>query len=242
MIKYLVFIFIALSPAYAKTISVSVFESGDSQFFETAKRGLEFFSLQVKRSCSIDIDFEINRGSIASTHDINFVNETMTVEYEGLQLKYFQPSLVELLKSNNLLNYKRELTLIDVPNLTGHCGFAFPKVQFEQSLPMDFKEQLKDHVLLNLKGGGCGSSSRLIAHELAHIFIQDNPPHMCEDGPCDENNILSVYRYISNFDENQSRGRRHNRYEDPIFRQRVPSVGVDIDTHQCLSILKTLGF
>lgn len=240
MIKYFLVLLIALSPAYAKTISVNVFESGDQDFFEIAKRGLEFFSAQVKRSCSIEMDFEINKGSIASTHNINFVNETTVVNYGGLQLKYFQPSLLELLKSNNLLKHKRELTLIDVPNLTGHCGFAFPRVQFEENMQMDFKEHMMNHVLLNLKSGGCGSSSRLIAHELAHIFIQDDPPHMCENGPCDENNILSVYRYISNSNEDRSRGRQHNRYEDPIFRQRAPSIGVEINADQCLSIIKTL--
>ncbi len=73
----------------------------------------------------------------------------------------------------------------------------------------------------------------MIAHELAHIFIQDNPPHMCGSRPCDEENILSVYRYVN-------RNNRPFNHYDPMMRERLPSIGTDISQEQCLAIEKTL--
>lgn len=166
---------------------------------------------------------------------------------------YFQYPLWQMLESAPSHFIDHHIKILNVPNLDGYCGFAFPEVQFsstEQSPQSPVSSRLKNNLLINFQQSGCGSYQRLVAHELAHLMVQDNPAHMCENEdkqlrPCPENNLLSVFRTLSpkppvhkfpgkpNFPFPQDNF-------DPAMPQKLPSIGTQLTPGQCQAIAHTV--
>lgn len=179
--------------------------------------------------------------------------------------QYYQYPLYRFLKHHPQIakrSHKKEISLILVKELSDHCAFSFPRVQFP-STPTSPREKeiislLTNRIILALSphpAFGCHNRRRLVAHELAHIFIQDDPknPHTClmngELHPCPPTNLLANFAilwesphrfYSSNSMISLPLQATRFMQSDDLFPEEVLATGTDITPEQCDQIEQSL--
>ncbi|MDD0854398.1 hypothetical protein HBN50_14900 [Halobacteriovorax sp. GB3] len=242
-----VLVFLLFSSHVYAAIPVTIYSTinQDSEF-QKLEQGIDFFFDKLNQSCRSNYQYEIKLKESLNVDVSPFKLLQSQTEIETKEGRdsfiFFQESLYHHLKENKIFKKNKGITIHSVADVTGHCGFAFPIIQFEQMQSPLLKEVLQNHLLISQDRAGCGNLSRLIAHELAHLFIQDNPPHQCGDQRCGEENILSVYRYIkprpSQFGSRGSRG--GDIFDDFLNPRQAPSIGVEFNEKQCESVARTV--
>lgn len=146
---------------------------------EVVKDGVVLFQESVLKYCSYDLELNIKEKPRFDD----------TVSFSANDSYSMKDSLSELITKNQALQ-KNEIKLFVVSDLGGVlCGYAFPEI----TRTSYFKETFS--ILIQEGDISCGAKERLVAHELAHLFIQDNPPHGCRDNngevvDCPVDNIL----------------------------------------------------
>lgn len=242
------------APLIFGAVDISIYSTKD--LYKSAQKiesGVEFFKNSVKESCGITLDFNIKIEAMTSDIGQRFKSHTYykkeVTKYGPQNFIYFQKDLYDYLDLNEGLVNSNGIKIHDVDEVEGHCAFAFPKIQFEKMNSKKLRKTLENHILLSRESEGCGSSSRLIAHELAHIFIQDDPPHRCGNKLCDEDNLLSVMRKMptqTHFHSGSQRGFNTSGFGGHIGQnhdgssiQKTPSIGRSLNSNQCQAIKKT---
>ena len=163
--------------------------------------GAEFFVEVLRRDCpNVPADLIVvpEPITIASVPgDVSFekpqeVDSTFPFSYEG------QSTLLHILDTFGEELDRKEQPEVSIMVVGDHlrCGDAFPRVQFKNVPQTEHNtnmiDRLKDRVLLNgTPGNSCKYQKRIAAHELAHIFVQDDPSHTCEGSACPPENLLS---------------------------------------------------
>ncbi len=234
----------------------------DGYDLNKAEGALEYFFGLINEQCQMDLHYRVEH---LPTWDMPFERfrfdplpqQSKMSSTQTSYFQYFQHDLWQLLNSSTYASNDYGVKILIVPNLDGYCGFAFPEIQFtaEEDYPSHQKVQrlLTNSLLINYQQAGCGSYNRLVAHELAHIFIQDNPAHYCpneagELRPCPEDNLLSVFRTVRPNPVGTKKPGGHNpfpsggigEFNDPMIPQKLPSIGTHILPVQCRAIAKTV--
>jgi hypothetical protein len=243
-------------------INVNYVSAADEQ---RVVEGIQFFTKIVKDNCNINIKASIEaRGLSASSKVFQYEQSWTPLPIEKLgnyYFRYYQKSVFELTTQHKLTQAPNAVTLFVTDHLSGHCGFAFPDIQFtdNQSLLQNSNSLInnkvlpwvRNRVLLGSTSSNtldCANSNRLVAHELAHIFVQDNPPHFCWDDdvkkniPCEDNNILATQRRVYPHHNGGPKGFPQPPIDnlgpdEPII---LPAIGTKITETQCKVILNTL--
>lgn len=254
---------VALSPFTLKAsveIHLGEISPQNQDFQEKMQNGLQYFFDLVNRQCHLDISYRVD---VLSPLELPFERFTFDgyprqyrVNHEESYFTYFQHDLAKIFVHSPQSFKEKSIKIFSVPNLDGYCGYAFPPIQFKlgDEYPLNEKltKKIEHTLLLNYEQGGCGNFNRIMAHELAHLFIQDNPPHQCKNDsgemrPCDEENLLSVFRLVAPEypfkkpgNHNPFGGNHGPEMGDPMAPKRMPSIGTSLTKDQCQAIKRTV--
>lgn len=226
--------------------------------------GVEFFNELLERRCGFRLNANITRADVLTEKSgPTFRNEpswvpTQVGDNQTYFFRFYQKDMFELTTVKQLTQKKNEVSIFVVDNFD-MCGFAFPDIQMTDSfhLSKNTDNQLNQFVLpwvqnrvimgsVSTGPRECHNSNRIVSHELAHVFIQDESPHTCWDEkqgayrPCPPDNILTTRVVI--YPEPRGNGFPHPRQYDmsPSEPEVRPAVGTDITERQCNSILSTV--
>lgn len=251
------------STAYAETfaidfrvVNVNSVSSSDEQ---RISEGIQFFNQILQRQCGFQMRAQIIRQDL-HLEDSRFRFESIwsARDIAGIGkyfFRFFQEKMYSVTTENNLQQKNNEVSIFVAPHLD-MCGFAFPDIQFldEETLAKNPDMNINSHIMPWIRNrviigatsqnlSDCSNSNRLVAHELAHIFIQDRSPHTCWDESrqqyrgCPEDNILATRRLI--YAEPRPGRPRPPGYgmDEPEVR---PAIGSIITPRQCQDILNTV--
>ena len=241
-----------------KLININNVSSGDE---ERITEGVHFFNQLIEQHCGFRLKAEIQSANL-NTSDAGFHFESIWSPVQIGQLgtyffRFFQEKIFRLTRENQLQQAENEVSIF-VTNKFDMCGFAFPDIQLtdQQNLSKNTNTALNAKIFPRIRNrvimgaasqsvSDCSYSSRIVAHELAHIFVQDESPHTCWDSEnqrykgCPEDNILATRRLL----DPQPRGRWRPpgyTFGDPMEPEFRPAVGTQITPHQCRAILNTV--
>lgn len=242
----------------------------EGQSIEKVEVALNYFFDLVRDQCQIDVGYRIESLTSWDLPFKRFQFDAFSQQYkisetQQSDFQYFQYDLWRILKASPYAIPTDGIKLISVPNLDGYCGFAFPKIQFASAndyLPnAQVEKMLTNSILINYQQASCGSYNRIVAHELAHLFIQDNPAHYCPNSsgglsPCPEDNLLSVFRTVRPTSMSHKKpgqaglfspdggdpfnSGKPGGFNDPMVPQKLPSIGTTLLPEQCRAIEKTV--
>jgi hypothetical protein len=169
--------------------------------------------------------------------------------------EFYQHQLYQLLQQIGPIERdrpSREVAIYMAEGLNGNCGFALPEVQFNQVPKTDRNKRiidlLKNRLLINSapqKRGECTNRSRILYHELGHIFVQDDPAHTClgQDGcrrQCTKENLMASLVWVPLPPRPRDRSARSLGPDDARMRQ-IEAQGVSLNPDQCASIRQTIS-
>jgi len=248
--------------SFAETVNFRIINTNASSADEAKIRdGIEFFKSIYNQHCGAEISGQITHQRVNPPAGFSFVNDSSwTLAQVGANASYwfrfFQKSMFDFNQTHRLSQRKNEVTIYLQQNLGSHCGFAFPDIQFTDAqarvknpnagINNSVVPWIRNRVIMaapTQNGSDCANSNRMTAHELAHIFVQDESPHTCWDTElrryqtCPEDNILATYRYV--YDEPRfGRGRPPGPdLDEPQVR---PATGTRLDQNQCQAIFNTI--
>lgn len=257
----LLFFLAVTQVAHAKvTFSIYPHNDPDSPSVDKVETAISKFISYVKRDCDIELEYEVTTEEplnfLPAKYEINILPEYKKIGETTHLYKYFQAELAQIIYDNELTREANEVKIIVVDGFDGYCGYAFPEVQF--NFGKEYEEntltsKLKNHILINSSQFGCGGFSRLLSHELGHIFIQDEPAHTCKKNGkifrCKENNLMSVTRVVKAGPGNHGGMSNGGFFENqgdfgappgPYKSKTLPSIGTGLLKSQCKAIQKTL--
>lgn len=252
----------ASSSSSAETVHFRIINTNASSADEAKIRdGIEFFKSIYKQYCGGEITGQISQQRVIPRAGFSFTNESSWALADigsgaSYWFRFFQKSMFDFNRTHQLHQRKNEVTIYLQQQLGTHCGFAFPDIQFTDAQAREKNPDVRTNNLVvpwirnrvimtspTQNDSGCTNSNRITAHELAHIFVQDESPHTCWDRElgryqtCPEDNILATYRYI--YDEPRF-GRGRPPVLSPDEPQVRPATGTRLDQHQCSAILNTI--
>ncbi len=219
---------------------------------ESVENAVNAFASILSRECGIEFNYRVELGdeitSMPSEYKIEVLPKEKIINGEKNTYKFYQYELDQIVKNNNLRRRSNEVKILIVNDFDGYCGYAFPEIQFdylENDQQNPLTNSLKNYILLHSNQRDCGGLNRLLSHELGHVFIQDNPAHMCtENGKefnCKENNLMSVFRYSKPapvFNPGGFGG--GGMFDDPMRPRKLPSIGTGLLPDQCQAIRQTI--
>jgi hypothetical protein len=228
------------------SLPINIYATKDLyQASEKVEKALEFLKDSLKYSCGINLNYKINVKNetlgLGKSFKSDSYHKVYKTKFGSQKFIYFQYDFYKYLEQNQLLKNDHGITFHYVEDVYGHCGFAFPAIQFKKMNSPKIKKALKNNILISRGATGCGNSSRLLTHEMAHILVQDDPAHMCGNKKCGEENILSVHRVKPAINPPFGMGGGHmNNFGGmspiPYANELVPSIGRDFDSSQCSKV------
>lgn len=261
-ISVLIFCFAAIAAradTYDINFNVINLNSVSQQDEQRISDGIQFFNQLLQRQCGFNLNANVSRRDLQVTNS-TFVEDSNWSERHipgvgSYFFRFYQQQMYSITTENNLRQRNNEVSIFVTPRLDA-CGFAFPDIQFldDETTAKNSDARITSHILPWLRNrvivgatsqgfSDCANSNRLVAHELAHIFVQDESPHTCFDENaghhvrCAEDNILATRRLI--YPEPRPGRPRPPGYgmDEPEVR---PAVGTIITPHQCESIRNTI--
>lgn len=162
--------------------------------YDNVKSGIDKLLIILKKECGIDFKYSLDkRDGLTFSKNIEFPLEEKTSRTPdgNIPFIYDQFDLYQEFRSKKLVKAKNEIFIIKTPQLglisnsgvpKGVCGYANPDIQFRPEVPVKVKANIKNTILFNSDQKNCHQDfSWVIAHEIAHLLVQDEPPHMITD-------------------------------------------------------------
>ena len=269
----LVYLLAAAQPTWAhqKPLNIRFIKYADVSEKDKsyAVEGVNYFSELLDKHCGlkpeIQYDFTDQEQPSPSFEFQGWFHKEKVFEAADYWFRFFQFSTFRASLNFSNQSDPADVRIYLVNRLPGHCGFAFPMIQFNEESARQLNAKSNQTVMIESKiknsvlfaspeanSGDCSNFKRFMSHELAHIFVQDQTPHHCLNEttqkyePCPDNNLLSTYRKIypspnrrfpSNPGFEPAPGGEALSPDEPII---VKPWGTDLDRHQCLMIMNTL--
>ncbi|MBI5631340.1 MAG: hypothetical protein HY921_10715 [Elusimicrobia bacterium] len=246
-------IFALLASAEKSGITVQVYRGENAAVKGEAEEwssGIGLFKDLVQKHCGFELPIIVP----PPVRIEGLARESLLLE-RAAGVPYYRAALKALLRrypAIPALRRKAEVSVIMVKNLEEHCAYAFPTVAFIEkngAFSKAEKDALSGRVLVSLDSGlDCRNVGRQMAHELAHVFVQDEPPHQCrgpEGGmtPCPPNNLLADFWVEKNSPPPGRYGRGGGDEDggiDDILGQNLhPATGMELTPDQCAAIKLT---
>lgn len=185
-------------PLFAeKNLEIYYFGSSNDKTeikFANVEMAIDSLFKVLKLECGIEVGFELfNRGEMEFNEEIKFPLRAHTekVNDESISFIYDQYSLYKEFSRLGVVKEKNQIFLIKSEklgkiSLTGAprkvCGYANPLVQFDESVSLKIQELVGNTIVFNGDQTGCDQNfNSVIAHELAHLLVQDKSPHHITD-------------------------------------------------------------
>ena len=231
--------------------------------------GLNFYNNLLKEHCGLQLNSKIKVQTIETNSPQFSFDGSWTQKTIGTVstyfFRFFQLAAFKEVSTHRLTQQKNEVSFILTRSLTSHCGFAFPKIQFNDAEATAKNTNLQTRAAVepliqnrilfaapSENGSDCANSNRMVSHELSHILVQDEKPHHCLNAEtntyerCDEENILATQRTVypsprgnRGFNPGLGNGGDNGSY-DPFEPQHVNAIGTEISEDQCRAIISTI--
>lgn len=262
-ISVLIFSGTALT-AYAQTYDINFnvinLNSVSAQDEQRVIDGIQFFNQILQRQCGFNLTANISRRDLEVSNSTFIEDDSWSERHipgvGSYFFRFYQSQMYSITTENNLQQQENEVSVFVTPSLDA-CGFAFPDIQFLDKVTTSKNPdaRITSHILPWLRNrvivgatsqsfSDCANSNRLMAHELAHIFIQDESPHTCFDENaghhrgCPDENVLATRRRIYP-EPRPGRPRLPDHgMDEPEIR---PAIGTIITPRQCQDILNTVN-
>ena len=262
------FAFTVLGQNLVLNYNIYAYQDVKAEDIKKVQTGLEFYNELLKQHCGLQLSSKIKVQTVQSNSpqfdfDGSWVQKAIS-SAETYFFRFFQMAAFKEVSQHKLTQQKNEVSFILTRSLTSHCGFAFPKIQFNDAEALakntnlssraSVEPLIQNRILFaapSENGADCANSNRMVSHELSHILIQDEKPHHCLNTQtnnyerCHEENILATQRTIypnprGQRGLNPGLGNGDNGSYDPFEPQYVNAIGTDISEDQCQSIINTI--
>jgi hypothetical protein len=198
--------------ASARTVAFRVhgFATVSDADYQEVALGIELFARVARRSCGADIVPVVSRQRHGEPGEWTYSDDFTDTPVAGggrFRMRWYQASMYRVATVENLPLTAGQIDLFVRPRWE-NCGTSFPRVQLQDAearaqatngpLAASVLPWVMDRVMLVSRSGmgDCGDYTRVVAHELGHLFVQDDPPHRCplpdgRDVPCDAGNLMA---------------------------------------------------
>lgn len=261
------FSFTVLAQNLVLNYNIYAYQDVKAEDIKKLENGLGFYNDLLKVHCGLQLNSKIKVKTIESNSphfafDGSWVQKAID-QANSYFFRFFQLATLNEVSTHRLVQQKNEVSFILTRSLTSHCGFAFPKIQFNDADALAKNTNLKSRSVVepliqnrilfaspSENGSDCANSNRMVSHELSHVLVQDEKPHHCLNSStntyerCHEENILATQRTVYP-DPRGNRGFKpgyggDNSSYDPFEPQHVNAIGTEISEDQCRAIVKTI--
>lgn len=228
-------------------------------------RGLQTFVDLLASECAIRDEFEIPpvkslnvkpAETLFKDPEARGAKDGLSSKARNFPFQFFQLDLLRLIErypDRFSRSSGPEISVLMMEGLEGNCGFALPKVQFQKASGNSHNKEvvdlLKNIVLIDTSRdnhGDCVNRTRILSHELAHVFVQDDPAHLCLGSggnkmPCPKENLMASLVWVPTPRKPRpgEEGTRMGEAENFGMRQ-IQANGTKLTPDQCEAVKRTI--
>lgn len=184
---------ILAAPASAVEFKVHTYQGVSDADYDAVVEGIELFARLAREQCSLETSPRVTRVRRGDPGDWSYQHgwqELSSPSGRPYSFRFRQAGMYLLTRRENIPPVAGRIDLFVRKNWD-NCGDAFPLVQFtdEESRTRagnagqerDVLPWVINRVMLVSRSGrsDCGDYARVVAHELGHLLVQDDPPHQC---------------------------------------------------------------
>jgi hypothetical protein len=198
------------APSGAVEFKVHTYQGVSEADYAQVVAGIELFARLAREQCSLELAPTVSRVRRSDPGQWGYSHgwqELPSPSGQPFSFHYYQAGMYQLTRRENLPQVAGRIDVF-VRERWENCGTSFPVVQFfdeeararaaNAPLNRDVLPWVANRIMLVSRSGmgDCGDYTRVVAHEVGHLFVQDDPAHHCAvpSGrmvPCDASNLMA---------------------------------------------------